>query len=108
MSDTMKTMKITANSTFHGNVRQSFRVPAECGRYPRRCPNACDNAKDKATGIQIHCGCGWPVARTEWDAPDGFTVHAEWADDGRDNIIIVVEDEIPEWDAVDDKIFGSI
>lgn len=91
----MKTMTITARSAFHGNISQSFRVPAECGRYPRRCPNPCDYAKDPATGIAIHCGCGYPVARTKWKAPDGFAVYAEWADwhdkAGRNNIIIVVE-----------------
>lgn len=91
----MKNMTIKAQSAFHGNISQSFRVPAECGRYPRRCPNPCDNAHDPKTGIQIHCGCGWPVARTEWEAPEGFAVRAEWADyydrAGRNNIIIVVE-----------------
>jgi hypothetical protein len=91
----MKNMTIKAQSTFHGNISQSFRVPAECGRYPRRCPNPCDNAKDHQTGIAIHCGCGWPVDRTKWEAPEGFVAYAEWADwsdhAGRNNIIIVVE-----------------
>lgn len=94
----MKTMKITATSTFHDQISQSFRVPAECGRYPRRCPTACDNAKDPATGIQIHCGCGWPVARTAWEAPKGFIAYAEWAnawdhDFEHNNIVIVVEED---------------
>lgn len=95
----MKTMTITATSGFHGpQVSQTFRVPAECGRYPRRCQNPCDGKREN--GIQVHCGCGYPVCRTDWEAPEGFTVHAEWADAwghdyGRNNIIIVVE---PDWE----------
>ena len=92
----MKNMKITANSTFHNGLSQTFRVPAEAGRYPRRCPNPCDYAKD-STGVAIHCGCGWPCGRTEWEAPEGYAVHAEWATSwdnaGRNNIIIVVDCE---------------
>lgn len=89
----MKNMKIVAESAFHGNLSQTFRVPAERGVYARRCPNACDDAHDK-NGIQIHCGCGWPVARTNWEAPEGFTIRAEWNDEWprtRNNILIFVE-----------------
>lgn len=89
----MKNMKIVAESTFHGNVSQTFRIPVECGVYARRCPNACDNKHNK-NGIQIHCGCGWPVARVEWKAPEGFTIHAEWNDSlptTKNNILIFVE-----------------
>ena len=77
----MKTMKVTANSTFHP-ISQTFRVPAECGEYYRRCPNPCKRSSD--------CICGWPVFRTKWDAPEGFAVHAEWAR-GRNNIVVVVD-----------------
>lgn len=78
----MKTMKVTANSTLHP-ISQSFRVPMECGEYHRRCPNPCTS----------DCVCGWPVGWTKWDAPEGFTVHAEWANGraGNNNIVVVVE-----------------
>ena len=92
-----KTIKIVAQSTFHGNISQAFRVPAEFGQYERYCPNACDDAHDK-NGIQIHCGCGWPCGRTEWSAPKGFLVRAEWAEPEpgkKNNITIFVE---PDWE----------
>lgn len=94
----MKTMLVKATSTNHGNKSQLFRVPAEPGRYPRRCPNACDDKKDRRTGLQIHCGCGFPVARTDWEAPEGYVVSAEWTDSwdgaGKNNIVIVVDYDI--------------
>lgn len=93
---------VTAKSTFHDNLSQSFRVPAEPGRYPRRCPDACDGRTDRAAGIQIRCGCGWPCHRTEWDAPDGYDIYAEWADAGRENIIIVVDTAVTTVDTPDE------
>lgn len=95
-------MIITAKSTFHGGLSQTFRVPAEPGRYPRRCVLACDGAKVAGTGIQIHCGCGWPCHRTEWVAPEEFVVYAEWNVENwsgryeRNNIVVVVEQRFTE------------
>lgn len=90
-------MKIVANSIFHPRISQAFRVPARPGRYPRRCKAPCDGARDPKTGIAIHCGCGYPVHRTEWEAAPGFSAYAEWADAwdnaGKNNIVIVVEED---------------
>lgn len=88
---TTNTIKITAQSGFHGNISQSFRLPAKEGIYYRYCPNPCDYKMGK-NGIAIHCGCGWPVARTNWDAPEGWEAYAEWTDGftpcGKNNIVI--------------------
>lgn len=91
----MNTMTITATSGFHGpQVSQTFRVPASPGRYARHCKSPCDGKREN--GVQVHCGCGYPCARTTWTAPDGWRVTAEWADawdrqDRRNNIIIEVD-----------------
>lgn len=80
-----KQMKITAHSKFHGNISQSFIVPLEVGRYPRRCRKACDGS----------CDCGYPCVMTVWDGvPDGYIVYAVWNDvypRTNENIVIVVE-----------------
>ena len=88
----MKTVEVKAVSAFHGvSVSQSFRLPAEEGDYYRFCHNPCDNKKKD--GIAIHCGCGYPVSRTTWYAPDGWDVCADWAnsnwmDCGKNNLVI--------------------
>ena len=78
----MKTIKVVAVSQFHGrSLSQSFRLPAEEGVvFFRRCPNACDDKK--VDGVQVHCGCGWPVSRTFWEAPKGWHVTASWTSHG--------------------------
>lgn len=94
----MKTIKVKAVSAFHGDgVSQSFRLPAEEGDYFRFCHNQCDYKKKD--GIAIHCGCGYPVSRTTWEAPDGWDVWAEWADSnwmncGKNNIAIHLQRKI--------------
>lgn len=95
-----KSICVMARSAFHDNVSQSFRLPAEEGDYSRRCPNPCDYKKNK-NGIAVHCGCGWPVSRTEWTAPEGWEVWAEWAEwpierNGRNNIVIHLSRTIEE------------
>lgn len=72
-----KSIILTARSQYHPNTWKCFRVPAKEGWYFRRCLNACDGRKDKS-GVQVRCGCGFPVDRTKWNAPDGWIVTAEW------------------------------
>lgn len=86
-------IKITANSTFHGDgLSQTFVLPAEEGVYYRRCKSPCDGKKKD--GIMIHCGCGYPVKRTDWIVPVGWVLEVEWddawghADHGKNNICI--------------------
>lgn len=76
-------MIVSAVSTFHEHVSKSFRVPSRPGRYYRRCPDCGD------------CCCGWPVQRTLYWAPFGFSVRLEWAPSGsgRDNVVVIVEDD---------------
>lgn len=91
-----KTIKVSAKSIFHGpGISRTFRLPSEFGRYLRFCPDPCDD-KHNESGIQVRCGCGFPCSRTDWFAPKGFSVHAEWASPGhgRNNIVIFVEPDM--------------
>lgn len=93
----METIKVVAESLFHGRLEQAFRLPAEEGYYYRCCPNPCDDKK--VDGIAVHCGCGWPVSRVNWRTPKGWKVdNVMWIDrdigGGRNNIAIHIVREV--------------
>lgn len=78
-----KTIKVTAISLFHNSLSDTFRVDADGGCFQRRVKSSCGGSRDG-------CCCGYPVSRTEWECPEGYTARAEWdASDG--GIIIYVE-----------------
>lgn len=60
-------MKITANSTFHNNLSRTF-VGIKEGRNFRRCPSCGGD-----------CECGFPLAHTVWDTPEGYSVRVQEA-----------------------------
>ena len=84
---TQKTILITAESGFHPGLEVRFRVPAEVGAYSRRCPKACDDKR--INGVQVHCGCGFPVARTNLTTPSNVEAHIEWAKYGAGVVVCI-------------------
>lgn len=104
-----KKMKVTANSTFHGNYSVSFRLKE--GWNIRRIKKRATYCLDYSHNNSHVCGCGFPTAYTKWECPDGYHVE-EVFEGGRDDMqwgkgylyIYMAPDEIDIPEEVRDQI----